>query len=147
LALNVRREGKNNMMTLKVKDKEYKVRFTYNSFADSDLLDRTFETLTLVQDMLSANDNTNSVDTLMKLFTLVRELLFVGFKRENPVESKEAIGDILDDYLDEDPENHGLIDVFNMIAGEFLASGFFGDLLTKSNKEVETLTKKSAKKK
>ena len=135
------------MMTLTVKDKEYKVRFTYNSFADSDLLDRTFETLTLVQEMLSADENTNSVSTLKKLFTLVRELLFVGFKRENPVESKEAVGDILDDYLEEDPENHGLVDVFNMIAGELLASGFFGDMLKKSNKAMETLSKKSAKKK
>ena len=127
--------------------KEYKVRFTYNSFADSDLLDRTFETLTLVQEMLSADENTNSVSTLKKLFTLVRELLFVGFKRENPVESKEAVGDILDDYLEEDPENHGLVDVFNMIAGELLASGFFGDVLKKSNKAMETLSRKSAKKK
>ena len=135
------------MMTLKVKDKEYRVRFTYNSFADSDLLDRTFETLTLVQEMLSADENTNSVSTLKKLFTLVRELLFVGFKRENPVESKEAVGDILDDYLEEDPENHGLVDVFNMIAGELLASGFFGDMLKKSNKAMETLSRKSAKKK
>ena len=135
------------MMTLTVKDKEYKVRFTYNSFADSDLLDRTFETLTLVQEMLSADENTNSVSTLKKLFTLVRELLFVGFKRENPVESKEAVGDILDDYLEEDPENHGLVDVFNMIAGELLASGFFGDMLKKSNKAMETLSRKSAKKK
>lgn len=144
------------MTTLKVKDKEYKVRFTYNSFADSDLLDRTFETLTLVQEMLqggesteeNAKENTSPVEKIKKLFSLNRELLFVGFKKENPVESIEAVGDILDDYLDEDPKNHGLIDVFNMIAGELLASGFFGDLLTKSSKAMqETLTKKSVKKK
>lgn len=134
-------------MTLKVKNKEYKVRFTYNSFADSDLLDRTFETLTLVQEMLSANENTNSIDTIKKLFKLTRELLFVGFQRENPVDKIEEVGDILDDYLEEDREHHGLIDVFNDIAAELLASGFFGDLLTKSSKAVETLTKKSAKKK
>lgn len=142
------------MTTLKVKDKEYKVRFTYNSFADSDLLDRTFETLTLVQAMLqgeeneSTEENTNPVEKIKKLFLLNRELLFVGFKKENPVESIETVGDILDDYLDEDPKNHGLIDVFNMIAKELLASGFFGDLLTKTNKAMqETLTKKSVKKK
>ena len=140
------------MTTLKVKDKEYKVRFTYNSFADSDLLDRTFETLTLVQEMLqgkeSTEENTSPVEKIKKLFSLNRKLLFVGFKKENPVESIETVGDILDDYLDENPENHGLIDVFNMIAKELVASGFFGDLLTKSNKAMqETLAKKSAKKK
>lgn len=133
-------------MTLKVKDKEYKVRFTYNSFADSDLLDRTFETLALVQKLISADENTNNIDTIKKLFVLTRELLFVGFKKENPVENIEVIGDILDDYLDEDQENHGLIDIFNMIAAELLASGFFGDMLKKSTKALQNQTK-SAKKK
>ena len=137
-------------MTLKVKDKEYKVRFTYNSFADSDLLDRTFETLTLVQEMINANEETNSIETLKKLFVLTRELLFVGFKKENPVESVEAVGDILDDYLEEDSENHGLINTFNLIAGELLASGFFGEVLRKSTeamKNQNTSKMKSAAKK
>lgn len=128
------------MMTLKVKDKEYKVRFTYNSFADSDLLDRTFETLTLVQEMINANEETNSIETLKKLFVLTRELLFVGFKKENPVESVEAVGDILDDYLEEDSENHGLINTFNLIAGELLASGFFGEVLRKSTEAMKNQT-------
>ena len=132
-------------MTLKVKNKEYKVRFTYNSFADSDLLDRTFEALTIVQEMLSSNDDTNSIGTLKKLFVLTRELLFVGFKKENPVESAEVVGDLLDDYLEEDKEHHGLLDVFNMIAGELLTSGFFGDVLKKSTQALESQTKKSAK--
>ena len=133
------------MMTLKVKDKEYKVRFTYNSFADSDLLDRTFETLTLVQEMTSANQNTNSIDSIKKLFVLNRELLFVGFKKDNPVKTIDEVGDLLDDYLEEDPENHGLLDIFNQIAGELLASGFFGDVLKKSLAALNK-TKKSAKK-
>lgn len=132
-------------MTLKVKDKEYKVRFTYNSFADSDLLDRTFETLTLVQEMTSANQNTNSIDSIKKLFVLNRELLFVGFKKDNPVKTIDEVGDLLDDYLEEDPENHGLLDIFNQIAGELLASGFFGDVLKKSLAALNK-TKKSAKK-
>ena len=138
-------------MTIKVKDKEYKVRFTYNSFADSDLLDRTFETLTLVQEMINANEETNSIETLKKLFVLTRELLFVGFKKENPVESVEAVGDILDDYLEEDSENHGLINTFNLIAGELLASGFFGEVLRKSTEAMKNQTtskmKSAAKKK
>lgn len=132
------------MMTLKVKDKEYKVRFTYNSFADSDLLDRTFETLTLVQEMTNANQNTNSVESIKKLFVLNRELLFVGFKKDNPVKTIDEVGDLLDDYLEEDPENHGLLDIFNEIAGELLASGFFGDVLKKSLAALNK-TKKSAK--
>ena len=133
------------MMTLKVKDKEYKVRFTYNSFADSDLLDRTFETLTLVQEMTNANQNTNSVESIKKLFVLNRELLFVGFRKDNPVKTIDEVGDLLDDYLEEDPENHGLLDIFNEIAGELLASGFFGDVLKKSLAALNK-TKKSAKK-
>ena len=36
-------------MVLKVKDKEYKVKFGYNSFCDTDLMDRTSDLLKIFQ--------------------------------------------------------------------------------------------------
>ena len=44
------------MMTLKIKEKEYKVKFGYNSFCDSDLLDRTAEAMGMIQDMQSTSE-------------------------------------------------------------------------------------------
>lgn len=135
------------MMTLVVGDKEYKVKFGYNSFCDSDLLDRTSDAMGIIGELQNASDK-DSMAKVRKLFTLTRDLLFEGFKKKNPVESVDEVGDILDDYLEEDKENHGLLDVFTMLAQELLTEGFFGDLLNKSNKAmVENLKKRTASKK
>lgn len=134
------------MMTIKVGEKEYKVKFGYNSFCDSDLLDRTSDAMGIIGELQDTKEK-DTMEKVRKLFNVTRELLFEGFKKKNPVGSVEEVGDILDDYLEEDKENHGLIDVFGMLAQELLTEGFFGDLLTKSNKAIENLTKKSAKKK
>lgn len=134
------------MMTIKVGEKEYKVKFGYNSFCDSDLLDRTSDAMGIIGELQNASDK-DSMAKVRKLFTLTRDLLFEGFKKKNPVESVDEVGDILDDYLEEDKENHGLLDVFTMLAQELLTEGFFGDLLNKSNKAMENLKKRTASKK
>lgn len=134
------------MMTIKVGEKEYKVKFGYNSFCDSDLLDRTSDAMGIIGELQNASDK-DSMAKVRKLFTLTRDLLFEGFKKKNPVESVDEVGDILDDYLEEDKENHGLLDVFTLLAQELLTEGFFGDLLNKSLKEMENLKKRTASKK
>lgn len=144
------------MMTIKVKNKEYIVKFGYNSFCDSDLLDRTAEALGMVQEMSNLNQDdenkqlttTETLAKVRKLFNLTRELLFEGFKKKNPVATMEEVGDILDEYLDEDKEKNGLIDIFGRIAQELLKEGFFGNLLMESSKAIVDLAKKkSARKK
>jgi len=135
------------MMTLKVKEKEYKVKFGYNNFCDSDLLDRTADAMGIVGELEGATTDSSSMAKVRKLFTLTRELLFEGFKKFNPVSSLDEVGDILDDYLDEDPENHGLVTIFGQIILDLMGGGFFGDLLTKSSEAMTKLTKKVSKKK
>lgn len=126
------------MTTLKVKGTEYKIKFGYNSFCDTDLLDRTTEIMGILQDKTVAKDN----EFTRKLFCITRELLFEGFKKFNPVDSLETVGNLLDDYLDEgtEQENHGLMTIFGIIAQELLAEGFFGDLLKQSEKAIQTIT-------
>ena len=144
-------------MTLKIGDKEYIVKFGYNSFCDSDLLDRTADAMGMIQDIEKKQDeNEETVTTaetmekVRKLFVLTRDLLFEGFKKKNFVSTLNEVGDLLDDYLEEDKENHGLISIFGMIAQELLKEGFFGNLLTKTTeaaKAATNLMKKSAMKK
>ena len=144
-------------MTLKIGDKEYIVKFGYNSFCDSDLLDRTADAMGMIQDIeKKQDDNEETVTTaetmekVRKLFVLTRDLLFEGFKKKNFVSTLNEVGDLLDDYLEEDKENHGLISIFGMIAQELLKEGFFGNLLTKTTeaaKAATNLMKKSAMKK
>lgn len=135
------------MITLKVGDKEYLIKFGYNSFCDSDLLDRTAETMGIIGELQKASTDSESMAKVRKLFNLTRELLFEGMKKKNPVENISAVGDILDDYLDEDKENHGLVDIFSQLVTELMGEGFFGNLLDQSNKAITNLTKKSNKKK
>lgn len=145
-------------MTIKIGETEYIVKFGYNSFCDSDLLDRTAEAMGMIQeiqDLAKEEDEKGkevktTAEVLAKvrnLFMLTRELLFEGFKKKNPVTSISEVGDILDAYLDEDKENHGLITIFAMIAQELLKEGFFGNLLTESGKAIAKMPKKSARKK
>lgn len=131
------------MTTLTISGKEYKIKFGYNSFCDTDLLDRTSDIMGILQNKETVKD----MEFARKMFTVTRELLFVGFKKFNPVESIEAVGDLLDDYFDEGTkeDTHGLVDVFGIVAQELLAEGFFGDILTKSEKAIKTLTERAKK--
>lgn len=144
-------------MTIKIGEKEYIVKFGYNSFCDSDLLDRTAEAMGMIEEIQAIADeqgdkkDENTTKTILakvrKLFILTRDLMFEGFKKKNPVASISEVGDILDAYLDEDKENNGLITIFGMIAQELLKEGFFGNLLMESGKAIAETTKKSARKK
>lgn len=131
------------MTTLKINGTEYKIKFGYNSFCDTDLLDRTSEIMGIIQDKSITKDNAFT----RRLFCITRELLFEGFKKFNPVENVETVGNLLDDYLDEGSENedHGLMALFGLVAKELIAEGFFGDLLKQAEKSIQTITAKAKK--
>ena len=131
------------MMVLKVKDKEYKVKFGYNSFCDTDLMERTNDLIRLIHAEDAENDrDVTGMGKIKDLFTCVRDLLFVGFKKYNPVESAQEIGDILDDYHDEGTEEdrRGILDLFVKLSDELMAEGFLGELMIQisaNQKEVK----------
>lgn len=120
------------MMVLKVKDTEYKVKFGYNSFCDTDLMERTEDLLKLFQST-GADDDTDvaGLGKVKELFLCVRDLLFVGFKKFNPVETVHEVGDIIDDYHDEAPEGEkrGVMNIFTMLSEELMNAGFLGEIL------------------
>ena len=132
------------MITLNIDNKEYKVKFGYNSFCDTDLMERTTDLLGL----LSKNIEGDFSQTAVKLFSCVRELLFVGFKKFNPVSSLEEVGDLLDIYLDEAPEGEerGIMALFAIIVGELTTQGFFGGLMKNVTDVVTTISSKKSKK-
>lgn len=137
--------GKENiMMTLKVKDREYKVKFGYNSFCDTDLMDRTADLLEIFHGADVDNDkDVTGIGKIKELFSCVRDLLHVGFKKYNPVDTVQEVGDILDDYHDEasEEDNRGILDLFTKLTEELMNEGFFGDLMKKMNEESEKVVK------
>ena len=120
------------MMKLVVKKKEYKVKFGYNSFCDTDLMDRTTDLLKLFQGAEIEDDkDVIGMGKIKELFSCVRDLLFVGFQKFNPVDSKQQIGNILDDYHDDAPEGEkrGILDLFTQLTEELMNEGFLGEFL------------------
>ena len=127
------------MLILKVKDKEYKVKFGYNSFCDTDLMERTIALLELFHKQNVVDDKDVSVAGKVKdLFSCVRDLLYVGFEKFNPVERVQDIGDILDDYHDEAKEKgekRGILDIFTKLTEELMNEGFLEDLMNGMEEE------------
>ena len=121
------------MLIFKIKEKEYKVKFGYNSFCDTDLMERTTDLLKLFQTQNIVDDkDVNVAGKVKELFSCVRDLLYVGFKKHNPVENVQEVGDILDDYHDEAKEKgekRGIIDLFVRLTDELMNEGFLVDLM------------------
>lgn len=126
------------MMVLKVKEEEYRVKFGYNSFCDTDLMDRTQDLLELFKGEEVEDDaDVNSLGKIKELFCCVRDLLYVGFEKYNPVETVQDIGNILDDYNEDatEEDKRGLLDLFIMLAEELMSEGFLAGLMKEMNAE------------
>ena len=121
------------MLIFKIKENEYKVKFGYNSFCDTDLMERTTDLLKLFQKQNIVDDkDVNVAGKVKDLFSCVRDLLYVGFKKHNPVENVQEVGDILDDYHDEAKEKgekRGIMDLFIKLTDELMNEGFLVDLM------------------
>lgn len=111
--------------------KEYKVKFGYNSLCDTDLLDRVGKLGSLFSGANAENDSdVQQLGKVRELFCIVRELLFVGFKRFNPVESEQDVGNLLDQYKEEQKDGEGgLFQLFTMLSNELMNEGFLSDLM------------------
>lgn len=128
------------MMVLNVKGKEYKVKFGYNSFCDTDLMDRTSDLLKIFQGADVEDDkDVTGMGKIKELFSCVRDLLYVGFKKSNPVETVQEVGDILDDYHDEatEEDKRGILDLFTQLTEELMREGFLGDLMEQMAQTTE----------
>lgn len=121
------------MLFFKIKENEYKVKFGYNSFCDTDLMERTTDLLKLFQKQNIVDDkDVNVAGKVKELFSCVRDLLYVGLKKYNPVENVQEVGDILDDYHDEAKEKgekRGIMDLFIKLTDELMNEGFLVDLM------------------
>lgn len=129
------------MMTLKIKGKEFKVKFGYNSFCDTDLLDRVNDISRLFKDEgIEKDSDVSGIGKIKDLFLLVRELLFVGLKKHNKINTLQCVGDLLDDYMEEGTkeEPHGLLNIFFALSEELMTTGFLGDILTASESKEES---------
>ena len=133
------------MMILKVKGKEYKVKFGFNSFCDTDLMERAGDLLKVFQNQNVENDNdVTGIGKIKDLFTCVRELLYFGFMKYNPVADVQKVGDILDDYHDEATEENAnsIMELFTKLTEELMQEGFLGDLTKAQTQQIQQVQEK-----
>ena len=124
-------------MILNVKGTEYVVTFGYNSFCDTDLMERT-ESLVKLFNGSDKNDSEIGVSRVKELFLTVRSLLFVGFQKENPVKKEQEVGDILDEYVaEETEEKRGILELFLKISDELFRKGFLKGLIAEMGDQTE----------
>ena len=143
------------MMTLNISGKDYNVKFGYNNFCDSDLLDRVEDMMNLLNGSgVKTDKDVSNAGKMRDLFIIVRELLFEGFKKMNPVENVQEVGDLLDTYMDETPkakeggepeEERGVFALFLLLSNELMSEGFLADLMTNIVK-ISDAVKESQKK-
>ena len=139
------------MLVLKIKNKEYKVKYGFNSFCDSDLMDRVADMMRLMNDDEVLKDENAAVKRYMadakELFLLIRELLYIGFKRHNPVKTLQEVGFLLDDYNEESTEDdpRDLATLFQMILTELTDEGFLKGLVDNVIADSNSTKKKTAK--
>ena len=135
------------MTSIEVSGKTYKIKFGYNAFCDTDLFDRVKDIIMLLQGSgASSDDDVAGLGKIKDLFTTTRDLLYVGFQKYNPVESPQAVGDLLDNYREEarEGERRGILQIFTLLSTELMDEGFLSDLLTEMNnsKKVTPMKKK-----
>lgn len=125
------------MTILKIKDKEYKIKFGYNCFCDTDLMDKVNSLMQLMNSNSAENDaDINTMVKIKDLFCVVRELVYVGFQKHNPVNNLQEVGNLLDDYVDDNSEKRSLMSLFAILADELTNEGFLAGM-TSEPEETE----------
>lgn len=136
------------MYSLMIGGQEYKVKFGFNSFCDTDLMDRTKDLIMLFQEEnVSDDQGVVMLGKIKDLFVCVRDLMFVGFQKFNPVANVQEVGDLLDQYHDEGTQEnpHGIMDLFGDLGNELMSEGFLGDLMKTGTEKTQAPQKTGTK--
>ena len=102
-------------------------------------MDRTGDLIKIFSSETERGDkDVTGMGRLKDLFCCVRDLLFVGFQKFNPVETVQEIGEILDNYQDESTEENkrGIFDLFAKLTEELMNEGFLGDAMNAGGEEI-----------
>lgn len=139
-------------MKLHIGGKDYTVKFNYNCFCDTDLLDRVSDLGKLFSNSGAENDkDVSALGKIRDLFVCVRDLMYTGFQEENPVASVQEVGKLLDQYRAETPEGEerGVLQLFVMLSNELTDEGFLSDIMrvmaTNAPKKPQDHKKKTQK--
>lgn len=123
------------MFGFNVKGKDYVIKFTTRTFAQSDLMEK-------LQDFFS-NEADADIRVVKEMANLLADLIFEGCKKFNPLESRDAAFDLIDDYIEENKgEKDVAMNFLTKIFNDLQEEGFMGDLLNTLTNEENNRSKK-----
>lgn len=134
-------KGNKKMRVLNIGGNDYKIEYGFNCFADTDLLEKVEEiSVILAGNNVETDSDVSQIGKIKDLFVIVRELLFVGFQKHNPLDTLQEVGDLCDVYHSEatEDDDHGLISLFTILSMELTEEGFLKDLLTEVENQKVT---------
>ena len=137
------------MNVIKIGEVDYRIKFSYNALCDTDILERVEDISRILNGQAIENEeDAKAMGQIKSLFVIVRDLLFFGFKKFNPVETVQDVGDLLDTYKEEETETekHDLMVLFVSLLEELQEQGFLADVL-KMATEPQPLKPQDHKKK
>ena len=145
------------MLKLKIKEKEYKLKFGYKSFKNSGILKEVIEAKKMFEqfgaentdeeDVSEESAGLDNIEMLEKVFGINSKMVLaalqksheefrVDYKNSNSVqEAIERVDDLMDDYMDED-DAMPIMDLFNALVEQLFDDGF----LSKKSEKPETET-------
>lgn len=125
------------MLKLNIGGNDYCIEYSYNTFCDTDLMDRVNDLLTLFNGSGVTDDReVRGLGKMKDLFLAVRDLVYIGC---DDIKSPEEAGHLLDVYRKEAPdgEKRGVLQVFGTLSAELTNEGFFSDLMEDLNQMTE----------
>lgn len=148
------------MTTLKVKDKEYKLKFGYKSFKQSGILREVVSMRKKISGAKeNADDNAENEENELENLEILEEVLELNSKlvlaalqkhneefrtdyknKEEVQKIVDKVDDLMDDYMDEE-DSMSIMDLFSTLTEELFNNGF---LSKKSEKLEEALTQQDA---
>lgn len=143
------------MITLKIKGKEYNLKFGYKSFKKSNILN---EVVSMQKKIKNPNENTgeNTAESAMENIEILERVLELSsklvlaalqkyheefradYKREEEVQKIiDKVDDLMDDYMDEE-DSMSIMDLFMTLTEELFNNGF----LSKKSPKLEEAAEK-----
>lgn len=123
------------MFGFNVKGKDYVIKFTTRTFAQSDLMEK-------LQDFFSKEADADA-RVVKEMANLLADLIFEGCRKFTPLESRDAAFDLIDDYIEENKgEKDVVMNFLTKIFNDLQEEGFMGDLLNTLTKEEISRSKK-----
>lgn len=141
------------MVVLKIKNKDYKLKFGYKSFKKSGVLREVVAMQNELKDSKEdSEDGTGNIELLEQVFEANSKLVLAALQKyneefrvdynnpESVQECIEKVDDLMDDYMEEE-DAMPVMDLFSALTNELFNNGF---LLRKSEKLEKNLAEQDS---